>query len=105
MGGGWQGGGWQGGGWAGGGGSEGMYAMRPDRPLVAEDVSTTPPPADGNTAPKFPRKAWDDDLFTLTFLPDFFTAAQRRPGTNTSHSVHSPMSLCRTARALPPTTK
>src|SRR3989442_1379041 len=45
QGGGWQGGGWQGGGWAGGGGSEGMYAMRPDRPLVAEDVSTTPPPA------------------------------------------------------------
>jgi hypothetical protein len=74
QGGGWQGGGWQGGGWAGGGGSEGMYAMRPDRPLVAEDVSTTPPPADGNTAPKFPRNAWDDDLFALTFLPDFFTA-------------------------------
>jgi hypothetical protein len=67
-------GGWQGGGWAGGGGSEGMYAMRADRPLVAEDVSTTPPPADGNTGPKFPRTAWDNDLFALTFLPDFFTA-------------------------------
>ena len=38
QGGGWQGGGWQGGGWAGGGGSEGLYAMRADRPLVAEDV-------------------------------------------------------------------
>ena len=47
QGGGWQGGGWQGGGWAGGGGSEGLYAMRTDRPLVAEDVSL-PPPADGN---------------------------------------------------------
>ena len=34
--------------WAGGGGSEGMYAMRTDRPLVAEDVST--PPADGNSS-------------------------------------------------------
>ena len=42
-------------------------------PLVAEDVST-PPPADGNTNPKFPRAAWDNDLFALTFLPDFFTA-------------------------------
>ena len=69
QGGGWQGGGWQGGGWAGGGGAEGMYAMRPDRPLVAEDVSP-----DGNTAPKFPLHAWDDDLFALTFLPDFFAA-------------------------------
>jgi hypothetical protein len=49
QGGGWQGGGWQGGGWAGGGGSEGLYAMRADRPLVAEDVSP-----DGNTGPKFP---------------------------------------------------
>jgi hypothetical protein len=68
QGGGWQGGGWQGGGWAGGGGSEGMYAMRPDRPLVEEDVSP-----DGNTAPKFRLAAWDDDLFALTFLPDFFT--------------------------------
>jgi hypothetical protein len=79
QGGGWQGGGWQGGGWAGGGGSEGMYAMRPDRPLVAEDVSTTPPPADGNTVPKFPRTAWDNDLFALTFLPDFFTAKVGSP--------------------------
>jgi PAP2 superfamily len=78
QGGGWQGGGWQGGGWAGGGGSEGMYAMRADRPLVAEDVST-PPPADGNTAPKFPRTAWDNDLFALTFLPDFFTATVGSP--------------------------
>jgi hypothetical protein len=73
QGGGWQGGGWQGGGWAGGGGSEGMYAMRPDRPLVAEDVSTPAPP-DGNSNPKFPFAAWDSDLFSLTFLPDFFTA-------------------------------
>ena len=39
QGGGWQGGGWQGGGWAGGGGSEGLYAMRADRPLVAEDLA------------------------------------------------------------------
>ena len=69
QGGGWQGGGWQGGGWAGGGGAEGMYAMRPDRPLVSEDVSP-----DGNAAPKFPLHAWDDDLFALTFLPDFFGA-------------------------------
>jgi PAP2 superfamily len=69
QGGGWQGGGWQGGGWAGGGGPEGMSAMRPDRPLVAEDVSP-----DGNNAPTFPLHAWDDDLFALTFLPDFFTA-------------------------------
>jgi membrane-associated phospholipid phosphatase len=73
QGGGWQGGGWQGGGWAGGGGSEGLYAMRTDRPLVAEDVSL-PPPADGNLAPTFPLKAWDNDLFALTFLGDFFTA-------------------------------
>ena len=69
QGGGWQGGGWQGGGWLGGGGAEGMYAMRYDRPLVAEDVSP-----DGNSAPTFPLHAWDDDLFALTFLPDFFTA-------------------------------
>lgn len=73
QGGGWQGGGWQGGGWAGGGGSEGMYAMRFDRPLVAEDVSIPLPP-DGNTNPKFPLAAWDSDLFSLTLLPDFFTA-------------------------------
>lgn len=46
-----------------------MYAMRPDRPLVAEDV--TP---DGNSNPKFPPHAWDSDLFSLTFLPDFFMA-------------------------------
>jgi PAP2 superfamily len=72
QGGGWQGGGWQGGGWAGGGGSEGLYAMRTDRPLVAEDVSI-PPPADGNAAPTYPLKAWDSDLFALTFLADFFT--------------------------------
>jgi membrane-associated phospholipid phosphatase len=70
QGGGWQGGGWQGGGWAGGGGSEGLYAMRADRPLVAEDVSP-----DGNTGPKFPLTAWDSDLFALTFLADFFTVA------------------------------
>jgi PAP2 superfamily len=74
QGGGWQGGGWQGGGWAGGGGSEGMYAMRTDRPLVAEDVSLPPPP-DGNPNPRFPLTAWDSDLFSLTFLPEFFTAA------------------------------
>src|SRR5438034_5082644 len=74
QGGGWQGGGWQGGGWAGGGGSEGLYAMRSDRPLVSEDVSV-PPPADGNPNPIFPLKAWDSDLFALTFLADFFTAA------------------------------
>jgi membrane-associated phospholipid phosphatase len=73
QGGGWQGGGWQGGGWAGGGGSDGMYAMRFDRPLVAEDVSVPPPP-DGNPNPRFPLTAWDSDLFSLTFLPDFFTA-------------------------------
>jgi acid phosphatase (class A) len=69
QGGGWQGGGWQGGGWAGGGGSEGMYAMRADRPLVAEDLKP-----DYNKTPKFPPHAWDSDLFSLTFLPDFFTA-------------------------------
>jgi hypothetical protein len=69
QGGGWQGGGWQGGGWAGGGGSEGMYAMRPDRPLVAEDLAP-----DFNSTPKFPFHAWDSDLFSLAFLPDFFTA-------------------------------
>jgi acid phosphatase (class A) len=69
QGGGWQGGGWQGGGWAGGGGGEGMYAMRPDRPLVAEDLSP-----DGNRTPSFPEHAWDADLFALTFLPDFLTA-------------------------------
>ena len=74
QGGGWQGGGWQGGGWAGGGGSEGMYAMRFDRPLVAEDVSV-PAPADGNPNPRFPFTAWDSDLFALTFLPEFFTVA------------------------------
>ena len=80
QGGGWQGGGWQGGGWQGqgGGGSEGMYAMRFDRPLVAEDVTSSPPPnhppPDGNTAPNFPLHGWDSDLFSLTFLPDFLTA-------------------------------
>jgi hypothetical protein len=106
QGGGWQGGGWQGGGWAGGGGSEGMYAMRADRPLVAEDVSTTPPPADGNTSPKFPRTAWDNDLFALTFLPDFFTATVGGQTWDQYITLNPfPMSLCRTARALPPTIK
>jgi hypothetical protein len=42
----------QGGGWAGGGGSEGMYAMRFDRPLVAQDL-TQPAPPDRNPNPKF----------------------------------------------------
>jgi len=80
QGGGWQGGGWQGGGWQGGGwqtggsGRDGLYAMRSDRPLVAEDVSV-PPPADGNQNPTFPVAAWDNDLFSLTFLHDFFTTA------------------------------
>lgn len=80
QGGGWQGGGWQGGGWQGGGwqtggsGRNGLYAMRSDRPLVAEDVSV-PPPADGNQNPTFPVAAWDNDLFSLTFLHDFFTSA------------------------------
>jgi hypothetical protein len=69
QGGGWQGGGWQGGGWAGGGGAEGIFAMRPDRPLVAEDVNP-----DFKPNPTFPEHGWDDDLFALTFLPDFFTA-------------------------------
>jgi acid phosphatase (class A) len=46
-----------------------MFAMRFDRPLVAEDLSP-----DGNSNPKFPVYAWDTDLFPLTFLPDFFTA-------------------------------
>jgi hypothetical protein len=67
QGGGWQGGGWQGGGWAGGG--EGLYTMRPDRPLVSEDL--TP---DFNSTPKYPPGAWDSDLFALHFLPDFFAA-------------------------------
>ena len=66
---GWQGAGWQGSGGAGGGGGDGTYAMRADRPLVAHDL--TP---DFNTLPKFPIHAWDSDLFSLTFLPDFFTA-------------------------------
>ena len=68
QGGGWQGGGWQGGGWT-GGGSEGSYAMRADRPLAAEDLNP-----DFNGTPKFPRGAWDGDLFALHFLPDFLTA-------------------------------
>jgi acid phosphatase (class A) len=68
QGGGWQGGGWQGGGWASGGG-EGLYAMRPDRPLVSEDLNP-----DFNGTPKYPPGAWDSDLFALHFLPDFFTA-------------------------------
>ena len=68
QGGGWQGGGWQGGGWAGGGG-DGLYAMRADRPLVAEDLNP-----DFNGTPKFPRGAWDSDLFALHFLPEFLTA-------------------------------
>ena len=67
QGGGWQGGGWQGGGWAGGG--DGLHVMRPDRPLAAEDVKP-----DFNGAPKFPHRGWDSDLFSLHFLPDFFTA-------------------------------
>jgi hypothetical protein len=69
QGGGWQGGGWQGGGWTSGGGGDAGYAMRPDRPLVAEDL--TP---DGNKTPTFPVGAWDADLFSLNFLPEFFTA-------------------------------
>jgi membrane-associated phospholipid phosphatase len=47
--------------------------MRADRPLVQEDVAQPPPP-DGNPNPSFPLKAWDSDLFALTFLGDFFTA-------------------------------
>ena len=43
------------------------FAMRADRPLVAED---TPP----NKNAKFSVHSWDCDLFALTFLPDFFTA-------------------------------
>ena len=76
MGAGWFGGlgaGWQGAGWQGAvgsaGGSDGTYAMRPDRPLVAEDLRP-----DFNSKPKFPIHAWDSDLFSLTFLPEFFTA-------------------------------
>jgi membrane-associated phospholipid phosphatase len=69
QGGGWQGGGWQGGGWAGGGGNEGLYAMRADRPLVADDL--TP---DFNATPRYPLGAWDGDLFALHFLPEFFAA-------------------------------
>lgn len=68
QGGGWQGGGWQGGGWMSGGGGEGMYAMRADRPLVAEDTDPT------FTATAFPKRYWDSDLYALTILPDFFTA-------------------------------
>lgn len=78
QGGGWQGGGWQGGGWQGGGwmsgGGEGTYAMRPDRPLVAEDV--TP---DFKQYPAYPPRAWDSDLFALTFLPEFFKATVGTP--------------------------
>lgn len=76
MGGGWfdaMGGGWfdaMGGGWvdvaAGGPGFQ-TFAMRSDRPLVADDT-----PTDMNV--KFPVHYWDSDLFALTFLPEFFTA-------------------------------
>ncbi len=87
LGGGWQGGGWQGGGWQGGGwmsgGGEGMYAMRADRPLVAEDRGP-------NATPKFPNRYWDSDLFSLTFLPDFFTATVGgKPGIRPSPSLDS----------------
>lgn len=76
MGGGWldaMGGGWfdaMGGGWSdsgGGGGGGQTFAMRADRPLASED--TTPV-----AVTKFPLHCWDSDLFSLTLLPEFFTA-------------------------------
>ncbi len=68
QGGGWQGGGWQGGGWQGGGGGAdgGLFAMRADRPLVAENTDPT------FASPEFPKAYWDSDLYALTILPDFF---------------------------------
>jgi len=78
MGGGWfdaMGGGWfdaMGGGWIDTGGSAPagrVFAMRADRPLAENPVPLNPTP---NL--KFPVTFWDSDLFSLTFLPDFFTA-------------------------------
>lgn len=51
------------------GGGEGLYAMRADRPLVAEYLVP-----DFNGSAKYPAHAWDSDLFALTFLPEFFKA-------------------------------
>jgi hypothetical protein len=68
QGGGWQGGGWQGGGWS-GGGAGGPFAMRTDQPRVAKGTVT-------NTNPNlpYPHTCWDADLYSLTFLPEFFKA-------------------------------
>ena len=101
QGGGWQGGGWQGGGWqTGGGGLGGLYAMRSDRPLVAEDVSK-PPPADGNQNPAFPVAAWDSDLFSLT-SPLQSRGKPGRTGSRISSLrwVRHPVLLCRVMRVL-----
>ena len=75
MGGGWfdaMGGGWfdaMGGGWIDSGAASAFqtFAMRADRPLVADDTPTF-------MNPKYPIHAWDSDLMALTFLPQFFTA-------------------------------
>jgi hypothetical protein len=51
----------------GSGGSSPTFAMRADRPMVADDVKTNPNPF-------FPPHGWDGDLYALTILPDFLTA-------------------------------
>ena len=51
---------------AGGGADGGLFAMRADRPLVAENTDPT------FASPEFPKAYWDSDLYALTILPDFF---------------------------------
>jgi hypothetical protein len=91
MGGGWfdaMGGGWfdaMGGGWvdaAAAGGSQ-TFAMRADRPLVADDTPTVP-------NPKFPVHYWDSDLFALTFLPQFLTTTVNGKTWNQAITVANP---------------
>lgn len=75
MGGGWfdgLGGGWfdaVGGATDSAGGGTHTFAMRADRPMVADDIDLTP-----NQYPNFPAYGWDSDMYAVTFLPDFMAA-------------------------------
>jgi hypothetical protein len=74
MGGGWfdgLGGGWfdaVGGAPASGAGAQ-TFAMRADKPMVADDINLA-----ANANPKFPAHSWDSDMYAVTILPEFINA-------------------------------
>jgi hypothetical protein len=45
------------------------FAMRADKPMVADDIDLTP-----NDNPNFLTHGWDSDIYAVTFLPDFIAA-------------------------------